>query len=138
MADGTQTEIAGMVCRHQGQVRGGEEEDERWPDPAQMGERVQQDGRLDGQTKGGDLDGNSGEPRRTLHKAKSVHLSFPFKAVELTNWSGTFGSHFLFLFGQWEGQEGLLKCDSMHAHSHMCGPLAQGHLPGDCLVEDTT
>lgn len=86
----------------------------------------------------GDLDRNSGEPRRTLHKAKSVHLSFPFKTVELTNWSGTFGSHFLFLFGQWEGQEGLLKCVSTHAHSHVCSPLAQGHLPGDCLVEDTT
>lgn len=91
-----------------------------------------------GQTKGGDLDRNSGEPRRTLHKAKSVHLSFPFKIVELTNGSGTFGSHFLFLFGEWEGQEGLLKCVSTHAHSHVCDPLAQGHLPGDCLVEDTT
>lgn len=102
-----------------------------------MGEGAQQDGRRDGQTKGGDLDRDSGEPRRTLHKAKSVHLSFPFKTVELTNWSGTFGSHFLFPFGQWEGQEGLLTCVSTHAHSHVCGPLAQGHLPGDCLVEDT-
>lgn len=90
MADGTQTEIARMVCRHQGQVRGGEEEDGRRLDPAQMQEGVQQDGRRDGQTKGRDLDGDSGEPQRTLHKAKSVHLSFPCKAVELTNWSGTF------------------------------------------------
>lgn len=27
---------------------------------------------------------------------------------------------------------------SPHAHNHECGPLAQCHLPGDCLVEHTT
>lgn len=71
----------------------------------------QQVGRHAGQIKE-DTDRSSGEPWRTLHRVNSVHLSFPSKAVE--QWSGTFGSHVLFLFGQWwEGQEGLSKCVPM-------------------------
>lgn len=65
-----------------------------------------------------DTDRSSVEPWRTLHKVNSVHLSFPSRAVE--QWSGTFGSHVLFVFGQWwEGQEGLSKCVPMGTAMHV-------------------
>lgn len=52
------------------------------------------------------------------YTVNSVHLSFPSKAVE--QWSGTFGSHVLFMFGQWwEGQEGLSKCVPMCMAMHV-------------------
>lgn len=104
--DSTQTEAAGMVGDGVEMVRGSEEEDEM-----AGGSPDAEGGRSARTNRGRNIDRSSGEPRRTLYEANSVHLSFPSKTVELTRWSGTFGSHFLLLFGQWwEGQEGRSEC----------------------------
>lgn len=95
MKGSTQTETADDL-RHGKQIRASEKENER-AGCSPEAEGGQQDGRHVGQIKE-DTDRSSGEPWRTLHKVNSVHLSFPSKAVE--QWSGTFGSHALFLFGQ--------------------------------------